>query len=988
MKHLLLSISVLVVLAAGPAAARESVNIRFGDHAGYSRAVFDWTSPVEYTVSEAQGEVSVRFERAADFDISQFRARAPRAIGAVKVSADGRTVRFEAPSGDILKAFRIGPKVVVDVALGAATARPARPARKTDYATQPLADALGRAREAAEMRTPSPKPAPASAPEPKKPAARAEAPAPAKAAAEPAPRPVSDPSQTVRVEHELRPGRTIFRFRWPVRTSAAALHRGEHVWLVFGDDMTPDFGGQPTTGLGPVDRIEPEHSSDGTLFRIDVAAGSPLDITVDGNDWVVDIGGGRGRAESAVIFDAQAESARGPRMFAAVADAARPVIVDDPLVGDRIALIPLREAALGVRPERRLVKFDLPETPQGVAVRFKSLDLDVAVDESGLSIAGPRTLHLAAEATTAAHLTEGPPKLNGDGAPTPSRRVLDLTTWKGEEDPVAIRQDLLQRISVAQPLARNGERRILARFMVANGLASEALGVMARIEDDDKRADIDPGYRALRGVARLLAGQYAEAAADLRHPQLKDAGDVALFRGLLAAKRREFQEARREFRYGLTALDELPADMQPMFRIALAETALHLHDPALAEEQVAKLLKQAGTEARREEARLLAARIKALTGETEDAADLFAELSESVQRSVRARARFAETDLLLDDERITRKDAIERLERLRFAWRGDVFEFDLMRRLGELYIDVGDYRLGMVTMRRTVEQFPDLPEAQKLAGGMNEVFASLFEGVHAESMSPVTAMGLYYDFRELTPEGDRGDRMIRRLADRLAAVELLDEAAKLLEHQVRHRLTGVEKSRVATRLAVLYLLDRKPNEAISALRASRNLSLTDDQVKERRMLEARGLTDLGHYERALALLNGLEGEDVNDVRTEILWRARKWQRAAVSLSTRLVELRTTNKELDTEARQDILRFAIASSLAGDRPALERIRDDFTIRMQDKPEWPAFQVVTSVDQRETAEFRNLAAEIAQVGRFEQFMTAYREKLRDTPLSAIN
>ena len=979
MRRLFILVAGFCLALAASAQARENVNIRFGDHDGFSRAVFDWKQPVDYSISEQSGAVSIRFERPADFDLANFRARGPRAIGAIDVSEDGRTVRFAASSGDILKAFRIGPKVVVDVAIG--TGRASRPAadkqtaRKADQATKPLADMLNRAKTEKPARKPAaavkPKPAPAPAAEPKA-----------------APRPAADPDSSVVVDYELRPGRTIFRFRWPVRTSAAALHRGEHIWVAFGDDMTPDFGGRPTADLGPVSRIEAEHSRHGTLFRIDVAAGVPLDVNVDGNDWIVDIGGGRGRAESAVIFDAQAESPRGPRMFAAVADAAPPVVVDDPMIGDRIALIPLREAALGVRPERRLVKFDLPETPQGVAVRYKALDLAIEVDERGLSILAPQTLNLAAEAEDPKHLSGGPPALDGEGTPSLSRRLLDLTTWKDEEDPVAIQQDLLQRISVAQPLARNGERRILARFLVANGLASEALGVMARIEDEDKRADIDPGYRALRGVARLLAGQYSEAAGDLRHPQLKDAGDVALFRGLLAAKRREFEEARREFRYGLTALDELPVDMQPMFRIALAETALHLHDPELAEEQVSQLLKQAGTEARREEARLLAARIKALTGETEEAADLYAELSESVQRSVRAKARFAETDLLLDEERITKKDAIERLERLRFAWRGDVFEFDLMHRLGELYLDVGDYRKGMVTMRRTVEQFPDLPEAQKLAGEMNENFASLFEGEHAETMSPVTAMGLYYDFRELTPEGERGDRMIRRLADRLAAVELLDEAAKLLEHQVRHRLKGVEKARVATRLAVLYLLDRKPTEAISALRSSRSLHLTDDQVRERRLLEARGLTELGHYERALAMLGGLDGEEVNAVRTEILWRARKWQRAAISLSTRLVQLRTTNQELDTQARQDILRFAIASSLAGDRPALEQLRDDFTRRMQDKPEWPAFQVVTSVDQRDTAEFRNLAAEIAQVGRFEQFMTAYREKLRDTPLSAIN
>ncbi len=87
-------------------------------------------------------------------------------------------------------------------------------------------------------------------------------------------------------------------------------------------------------------------------------------------------------------------------------------------------------------------------------------------------------------------------------------------------------------------------------------------------------------------------------------------------------------------------------------------------------------------------------------------------------------------------------------------------------------------------------------------------------------------------------------------------------------------------------------------------------------------------------------------------------------------------------------RRDVLRFAIASSLAEDRSALKRLREDFSGRMEGQPEWPAFQIVTEEDRRDTAEFRNLAAEIAQVDQFESFMASYRERLRERPLSAIN
>ncbi|WP_204305919.1 hypothetical protein, partial [Stenotrophomonas maltophilia] len=74
-------------------------------------------------------------------------------------------------------------------------------------------------------------------------------------------------------------------------------------------------------------------------------------------------------------------------------------------------------------------------------------------------------------------------------------------------------------------------------------------------------------------------------------------------------------------------------------------------------------------------------------------------------------------------------------------------------------------------------------------------------------MKPVDALALYYDFRDMTPQGRRGDEIIRRLADRLANMDLLDQAASLLQHQVDRRLTGAARSQVAARLAVVHLMN-------------------------------------------------------------------------------------------------------------------------------------------------------------------------------------
>ena len=92
-----------------------------------------------------------------------------------------------------------------------------------------------------------------------------------------------------------------------------------------------------------------------------------------------------------------------------------------------------------------------------------------------------------------------------------------------------------------------------------------------------------------------------------------------------------------------------------------------------------------------------------------------------------------------------------------------------------------------------------------------ETFDALFLAGKGDALPAIDALGLFYDFRELTPIGRRGDEMIRRLADRLVSVDLLDQAAELLQYQVDNRLQGAARAQVATRLAVIYLMNHKPD---------------------------------------------------------------------------------------------------------------------------------------------------------------------------------
>ena len=102
----------------------------------------------------------------------------------------------------------------------------------------------------------------------------------------------------------------------------------------------------------------------------------------------------------------------------------------------------------------------------------------------------------------------------------------------------------------------------------------------------------------------------------------------------------------------------------------------------------------------------------------------------------------------------------------------------------------GRYRDSFQVMHTALTVHPQSELTRTMQQEAAESFDGLFLGGGADALSAIEQLALFYDFRELTPIGRRGDEMIRRLADRLASVDLLDQSAALLQYQVDRRLQG------------------------------------------------------------------------------------------------------------------------------------------------------------------------------------------------------
>ncbi len=953
------------------------VKIRGGAHDGYTRIVFDWPKAPKYSAKQEAGALTLTFSEAAKFTVDGAAPETLARVSGFKTLPTGAEIDFA--QGNTVRHFVIGSRVIVDIKGDAKkTAEPVKetpPAKKEEPAKTEAAKA------------PETKPA-----EPEKPVEpAATTPAAAQTAATP---PAATQEGAAKPASPLAPAAGKFDTNFINITSTqatglAVFERFGNLWIVVDEadfPLAPQISGPQKDKFPPFERVA---LTGATAFRMPIPEGLRAYGEGGGLVWKIAMTPTPRKIEGREFkrsFDPKQKP--GGKLVWESAMTRRVIDLPDPDAGDLIKVVTVSGAGDYAGEPQSFVELGTLPSRAGLAFVTKVDDLEVTRDDKGISITRPGGLSLSAESDIASIKMREPnsapeEELLGEpdkadeatavaaGTPTNKQpdaktgqpaggftRVFAFDRWLMGGLP-AIRENQRVIMSALREKTDQGKAEdliTLGKMELANGRGPEALGYFEFASQMVPDLAANPEFIALHGASQALLGQYDRAFRDFSNKALDPITEIKYWRAYCLAELEDWKQAEEVMPKDISLLGQYPEGVRIPLALTMSEIALRAGDTAMADSILDLLSKLEPTMslAHKSAYKYMRGESFRQQGEFEPMAENWEALAKGKDDLYRAKAGLALTVQRLEKKEMPLDKAIDALEGLRYAWRGDELETAINYKLGRIYMDNGQPIKGLTLLRQAVSLAPGSDLGKQITAYMSDSFKNLYLTDKINELNPIDAVTIYDEFSELIPVGDEGDRIARQLAERLVDADLLPRAANLLQKQVSNgKAGGVPGAEIALRLASIQLLDGKPAAAVDTLNKAGefllNVPLDAGAAKRREiaLLRARAQSDLKQPEEAFAALALLPQEpDVLRLRADIAWRSKRWQDAADTLEELVGKMNIDmTKPLDAAQADAILNWAVALYLADNRYVLVNLREKYADAMAQTPLAKKFEVVT-------------------------------------------
>ncbi len=788
---------------------------------------------------------------------------------------------------------------------------------------------------------------------------------------------------------------------WKKPVAAAIFLRAGYLWAIFDETDASLLAGLPTSpsSFGPGAFVPAEG---GTALRFPLLKPVHVNVsqTAEGR-WQIEPTSSSSTPKSLTI--GRIDGSTSLRVSSVSGE--RIVGVVDPLVGDQLDILPLREIGIGQPIRRRFVDLELLPTSQGLVWRRFNHQLVASVDNEDLKFSSPEGLLLspivpdsskASEPTIMEAMatkdlasnqsrkdqverpavkpveTEQAPKLV---AARPSS-FFDLAGSGVERELVnEYRRIRRQAITRASPEHRDHARLRLARLLVAERLANEARTILSTISDE---ADdhIILQKKALTAVSALFTGHLNEAKSLLHDPGLNDDDEIDLWRAALDSTEDNWLPAAERWRATSDVLDKYPPRLKLDLGLMALRAAIETDDDKMMRTGLRRLTRlplDPYDQARVDAMKALKAE---RAGDLEKARALLTNLATNPNQTIRTLADFQLASIELKTNG-NNPALLQSLDRRIPIWRGHPEEQSMLDKLARRYKDANALREALTTWRRLIRLFPATAENEDLQRARQETFVQALANMTEPKIDRLDVYAIYLDFIGLVPDQPEARDLYRHLARHLKELDLLDETIDVLQSLFTSTDDDLERSELAAEVAELMLQQQRPTPALAVLDGSKSArtSLPTNLNEERQMIRARALARLKRTDEALQALRDLLSDPARRLQAKILWDDRRWPRLSAVVESYFIDADPTSPLTDDE-QEMVLWLALAHQRENAQEKLNELRKRFTAEMQGGPFAEAFDVATQSNANVSDVKALLVATRNQLAELQRFRQAIR------------
>lgn len=771
-------------------------------------------------------------------------------------------------------------------------------------------------------------------------------------------------------------------FSWNIPVGLAVFKREDYLWIAFDRRQKIDIEELAKSASDLVDEMIQLPHPMATVIRLKPKENVYAAIRNEGLLWVVDLFTRdiSNNTKNMPIF-IEYNSSKEPYLFIPTTTSGNIVSFIDPEIGDMITTAPTTEVALGLTNSYIYPDFDLINSLQGLALVSKTNDIIVNRGNTGLSIkAMNRGLNISSD-------LEKLKRHQMMGSSDSNIFNLELSAQLLKQDFNKSVFQLSEEIANAPADKKIKAQMELAKYYIGKGLGIEALVILDEIKSKNVPEAKSEQLYALHGVANFLARRNDAALEDFAYGKLPNNNEAIFWRTITSSAKNFKKEDNIVMLSFISLIKDYPQSLKERIALIGAETAINANDDISAQNFI-DILKSSEnmSENRRANLGYLMAKNLVLQGYPRNAVREYSGVARSGSQKYSALSRKEMVLLQYNLKAIPVTKAISEYERLRYTWGKKVFQQELLDRLGDFYVANKDYYNALKTMQSSLSLADD-KQKERIINKMIKTFEDVYINDQIDNGPALKSLALYEDFEWLAPKSKRYNDIIRRLADRLVAVDLLGRASKLLFNQLQHNNLGsVERSKVGTRLALVHLFENEEEMTLKVLEDTENPNASETIKAHRQIIKAKALSNLGREDEALELLKDDMSKNGILLKSEIYWNAGQWGPASDTIKY-LIETPVKGKPLSNEQIGYILDWATALKKSGKETVIVRLRNKFMPHFENTKYYSAFSILTNSLESDKIDIKAINQAIDEISSFSNFTKIYNNSLKNSGLSKI-